>query len=197
MVGTGHDLVSPGGLQCGGDRPMNHPVRESSGALRRIPGGRVTRHVAILMVLSIAAASCAAENTGPSSSADGTTVTSDATQATATSATPTSAAPDDPAPSTLLPPGEVESGLFDQIVMDLMVRSGAPLDAIDVTRAEQAIWSDGSLGCAEPGETYIQSLVPGYWVVFDVAGETFDYRATENGAFRLCPAGLNPLPPTG
>ena len=37
-------------------------------------------------------------------------------------------------------------------------------------RDEAVTWSDGSLGCPQPGEYYTQVLVPGYWIVFDVAG---------------------------
>ncbi len=39
---------------------------------------------------------------------------------------------------------------------------------------------------AKPDEVYTQATVPGYWVVLDAAGQVLDYRATEQGAFRLC-----------
>lgn len=82
--------------------------------------------------------------------------------------------------------GEVPESLLARIVADAAQRTGVEPEQIKVTRAESLIWSDGSLGCAKPDEVYTQATVPGYWVVLDAAGKVMDYRATEQGAFRLC-----------
>ena len=158
-----------------------------------------------VLVVAFAVAACAAERepAPPSSTSASSTAPTTGGATTETTAVATTAATD--APTTSQPPpdgsvlarGEVEEALFEAIVADLIDRSGAARSSVGVVRAEEAIWSDGSLGCPQPGEFYTQALVPGYWVVFDVPGATFDYRATRSGFFKLCPPGADARPPTG
>jgi hypothetical protein len=82
--------------------------------------------------------------------------------------------------------GEVAESLLEQIVADAATRSGQPAADITIVRAEETIWNDGSLGCPEPGMMYTMALVEGYWIVLEVDGKTYDYRATQSGTFRLC-----------
>ena len=82
--------------------------------------------------------------------------------------------------------GEADPGLVASIKQDLIDRTGANESEISVSRAEEAIWNDGSLGCAEPGQIYTQAIVNGFWVVLEYGGQTFDYRATGSGSFKLC-----------
>jgi hypothetical protein len=91
--------------------------------------------------------------------------------------------------------GEVPSRILNAIVADLADRLRVAPPQIEITRAESVIWNDGSLGCPEPGMSYTQAQVRGYWVVLEYDGQSFDYRATEGGFFRLC---QNPelLPPS-
>ncbi|MEA2002098.1 MAG: hypothetical protein U9N84_09485 [Actinomycetota bacterium] len=101
-------------------------------------------------------------------------------------------------PDTSMPvTGEVPEEIMAAIFADLTARSGATLGEITVIRAEEAIWPDGSLGCAEPGATYTQEPVPGYWVVLEHAGSSYDYRASASGFFRLCTGIAPPSNPTG
>lgn len=67
-------------------------------------------------------------------------------------------------------PGDVASGSVvhaqyldaaSQAVADL-VADGFNADDLTVTRAESVTWSDGALGCPQPGGMYTQALVPGY-----------------------------------
>lgn len=92
--------------------------------------------------------------------------------------------------------GEVPADLLANILADLTGRLGIAEGQIEVVRAEAVIWPDGSLGCAQPGETYTQDLVNGYWVVLQVDDTTYDYRVTTQGYFTLCEAPL-PLSPPG
>lgn len=87
--------------------------------------------------------------------------------------------------------GEVPAALLEQILANAADEADVALDAIEVLRAESVTWNDGSLGCPERGMMYTQALVDGYQVVLDAAGTELDYRATENGDFRLCE---NPAP---
>lgn len=82
--------------------------------------------------------------------------------------------------------GEVPASLLEEIRVDLAQRSGVAQDAILVIRDQAVTWSDGSLGCPQPGVFYTQALVPGYWVVLQVGEKQCDYRASESGYFFLC-----------
>jgi hypothetical protein len=110
---------------------------------------------------------------------------------------PTKPSPPETVPDTTIPvvTGEVPADLMDQILADAGSRIAAEA-AFTVVRAQAVTWSDGSLGCPEPGMSYTQALVEGYWVVLDAGGKTLDYRASASGAFKLCPDSLG-VPPVG
>jgi hypothetical protein len=91
--------------------------------------------------------------------------------------------------------GEVPAELVETIVADLSERIGAPRERIIVIHDQEVIWNDGSLGCPRPGEFYTQALVNGYWVLLEVDGARYDYRATATGYFFLCERGIPPGPP--
>ena len=82
--------------------------------------------------------------------------------------------------------GEAPEALMQAIVADAAQRTGLEAGAFDVVRAEAVEWNDGSLGCPEPGMMYTQALVTGYHVVLAAEGAELDYRATDQGYFRLC-----------
>ncbi len=80
----------------------------------------------------------------------------------------------------------VPDSLVQAVAADARARSGDQAAPIRVVRAQPTTWNDGSLGCPRPGEFYTQALVDGYWIVLEIAGTTYDYRATMQGGFRLC-----------
>ncbi|MDX5318071.1 MAG: hypothetical protein LPK38_01730 [Actinomycetes bacterium] len=88
--------------------------------------------------------------------------------------------------------GEVPAALLAEFVADAARRSGVEEADILVVRGESVTWSDGSLGCPQPGMNYTQALVPGYWVVLDADGTEYDYRASARGFFTLCESGGSP-----
>jgi len=94
--------------------------------------------------------------------------------------------------------GEVPQDVLDAILADAAQRSGAPAESLEVVTAAAVTWTDGSLGCPEPGQFYTQALVDGYQVVIDTGDEQLDdYRVGSGGSFRLCenptaPGGTNP-----
>ena len=79
---------------------------------------------------------------------------------------------------------------------DLTELTGLDPTTFKTVRSEQAQWPDGSLGCPVPGYLYTQVVTPGYWIVLEAGGKTYDYRATEAGDLRLCTQ-PNPKPPSG
>jgi hypothetical protein len=93
--------------------------------------------------------------------------------------------------------GEVPTPLLDNILKDLVERTGAaPADVI-LIQAQAVIWNDGSLGCPQPGIFYTQALVKGYWVVFEINGQKYNYRASGSGYFFLCENESPPISPPG
>jgi hypothetical protein len=60
--------------------------------------------------------------------------------------------------------------------------SGADAADISIVDVEPVTWSDSSLGCGEPGMSYLQVLTPGYKVTLELEGRRAVYhtdRATD------------------
>ena len=79
--------------------------------------------------------------------------------------------------------------LVRTVLADAARRSGLDLTNLRVDSAEAVTWSDGSLGCPQPGQSYTQALVPGYRVQIEGNGKSYDYHASVRGSWVLCPAG--------
>ncbi len=62
-------------------------------------------------------------------------------------------------------------------VADAAARAGVPPGQVHVLGVASREWSDGSLGCPEPGRMYTQAIVPGYLVELEAAGQRLDYHA--------------------
>ena len=80
----------------------------------------------------------------------------------------------------------------DQAVADLAARLNVPASEIEVVSSEAVVWSDGSLGCPQPGVAYIQILIEGYRVQLKHAGRIYEYHGSDAHAPGLCE---NPQPP--
>jgi hypothetical protein len=89
--------------------------------------------------------------------------------------------------------GDITQEMINSLLEQAADETGIPIGEISVVTAEAVTWSDGSLGCPEPGMGYTQALVPGYRVVLDVDGEEIHYHAGSDGQFFACE---NPQPPT-
>jgi hypothetical protein len=103
-------------------------------------------------------------------------------------------------PRTASPPAAavaVPAETLDLALADAMKRTAQPREAIVVVTAEQVTWSDGSLGCPQPGMAYTQALVPGYRIVLRVGGQTLNYHAAMRGPPAYCPAGRAQPPGQG
>lgn len=134
----------------------------------------------VLLIGTLALGACTLQTAAdPSQSVDGEADRSDRPAA--------SKRPREPVPATPAPQvGEVPGELMARILDAAAERADVDIDEIEILRAEAVTWPDGSLGCPEPGQSYIQVLIDGYHVVLEAAGEELDYRASENGNFRYC-----------
>ena len=113
-----------------------------------------------------------------------------ATTGTSPSVTPSLEGEQSMAP--ILPSGEVPDDLLADVLAQAADRAGVDVSEARIVTAEAVTWSDGSLGCPEPGMAYTQALVPGYRVVVEVEGEERHFHASESGDFRACD---DPQPP--
>jgi hypothetical protein len=81
-----------------------------------------------------------------------------------------------------LPTEKIEAALDDAAR-----RASVPREQIAVAVAETVTWSDGSLGCPQPGMMYTQALVPGFRIVLNAGGQQLAYHASTAGHPTFCP----------
>jgi len=62
-------------------------------------------------------------------------------------------------------------------VADLARSSAASVQVVSV---EGVDWSDSSLGCPKAGMMYAQVITPGYKIVLEAAGRTYEFHTTQN-----------------
>ncbi|MGB3857762.1 MAG: hypothetical protein WA912_00765 [Ornithinimicrobium sp.] len=102
-------------------------------------------------------------------------------------------------------PGLPRGGVSDEVisrpavqaaVQDLADRRSVAVEDVSVVGYAEVTWSDGSLGCPQPGMVYSQALVDGQQLILRVEGTEqglASYHAGRGGTFRYCE---DPQPPT-
>lgn len=75
---------------------------------------------------------------------------------------------------------------------DLAQRLSIPVAQIQLVEARDVIWTDSSLGCPQPGMAYADVLTPGYLILLNVNGQSYEYHAGKNSNVFHC---SDPLPP--
>jgi hypothetical protein len=75
------------------------------------------------------------------------------------------------------PSADIADVAVERVISEL---DAAPED-VEVISIEPVEWSDTSLGCPQPGQTYAQVITPGYRVVLDVDGETYEVHTDATG----------------
>lgn len=88
--------------------------------------------------------------------------------------------------------GEVPGPIMEAVLAEVGELAGTDPSGATIVQAEAVEWSDGALGCPEPGMLYPQVITPGYQVVVELDGTRYDLRVAREGAvIRLC-EGLAP-----
>lgn len=96
-------------------------------------------------------------------------------------------------PATDVPQVEISAdtlSLNDQIALskqNLAQRQGTDVSSITLVAARRVTWRSGALGCAGPGTSYTQALVPGVLIVLQAGGENFSYHASNDERPFYCP----------
>jgi hypothetical protein len=159
-----------GGLDAGGETTTEPPVPTTSSISTTRPAGDT---------------STTATGSGVATTSSVTTVATTSQTSTPTTTTTTAITT-----TTTQAGGVTPSSLIQAIIADLAARRGVGAGQVELVSSESLDWPDGSLGCPVAGVSYIQVITPGYRVILGIGEETFDYRATVDGRFRLCE---NPL----
>jgi len=60
-----------------------------------------------------------------------------------------------------------------------------PEDQIEVQSVATYDWPDTSLGCPQPGRAYAQVVTPGYRIMLEVQGDTYDVRMDVEGKIMI------------
>ncbi|GAG38203.1 unnamed protein product, partial [marine sediment metagenome] len=83
----------------------------------------------------------------------------------------------------------VIESVVDYAQLDAAKRSGVPVDQVRIVRVKAMTWPDTSLGCPEPGMTYLQVLTPGFLIVVKAGDRRFEYHTDEESKVVLCEQG--------
>jgi hypothetical protein len=106
----------------------------------------------------------------------------------------TSAETSSPEPSTTLPlPGPAPTSAVDQSIALLADQLGISPDEIEVARAIEIDWRDGSIGCAKKGQGYTQVITPGALVELSVDGTLYAFHQAQNMPPFYCANPTEPL----
>lgn len=75
----------------------------------------------------------------------------------------------------------------DLALADLAAKLSIAPDAITVKAVERIEWPDASLGCPQPGMMYAQVITPGYRIVLEVDGKSYEYHTGGRGIAHCTP----------
>ena len=78
------------------------------------------------------------------------------------------------------------------VVADASRRFQVTEDAVVLASAEKVTWSDGSLGCPQPGRSYTQMLVPGFRVTATTTAGRMLYHTDTRGNVVTCGLPVRP-----
>ena len=68
----------------------------------------------------------------------------------------------------------------------LAQKLGIPADQVALAEIRSVRWRDSGLGCAKPGVDYIQMETPGYKILLEAGGQTYNYHTDQIKRFVLC-----------
>ncbi|MCK6626498.1 MAG: hypothetical protein L6R45_15140 [Anaerolineae bacterium] len=71
-------------------------------------------------------------------------------------------------------------------ITHLIQQTGLPPDQITVTSIQPMEWPDASLGCPQEGMMYAQVITPGYLILLEAQGQTFEYHTDQGTNVVLC-----------
>ena len=70
----------------------------------------------------------------------------------------------------------------------LAQRLGVSAESLEFVGEQAVNWPDTSLGCGEPGRVYAKVIVPGYRIMFDYDGASYEVHTTAKSGLGYHPA---------
>ena len=67
--------------------------------------------------------------------------------------------------------------LIERAMADLVQATAAAADEITVVSTEEVEWGDTGLGCPQPEAIYALVITPGFFIVLESGGNTYDYHS--------------------
>ena len=95
-------------------------------------------------------------------------------------------------PTPLTPVSPQLQNLIDKAMEDLAQRLSISASQINIIDAREVVWPNSSLGCPQPGMMYAEVLTPGYLILLNTNGVSYEFHAGRNSDIFLCE---NPAPP--
>lgn len=83
--------------------------------------------------------------------------------------------------------------LIEKAKEDLAQRAAISTAQIQVVDATEVEWSDSSLGCPQPGMSYLQVITPGYRIALQANGIQYEYHSNKSTLIVFC-ENPNPVP---
>ncbi len=74
-------------------------------------------------------------------------------------------------------PSSDQAKSIDLAKQDLAKREGVAVDQISVVSVSAVQWPTSALGCPQPGVMYSQIVTPGYRIVLEANGVTYEYHS--------------------
>lgn len=84
------------------------------------------------------------------------------------------------------PPDETAEKMVALVKEHLAQRLSIAVDQIVLVEIKPVRWRDASLGCPKPGIDYIQVETPGYNILLQAGGNTYNYHTDETKRFVQC-----------
>lgn len=78
------------------------------------------------------------------------------------------------------------TGIIGGMIADLAGRLDIDEADVTVVSVDDVTWADASLGCPQPGMSYAQVETDGMRVIFEAAGDFYDYRSGGQSEPFLC-----------
>lgn len=76
--------------------------------------------------------------------------------------------------------------LVTRVQQDLASRAGVSASQITTASVAAVSWPDSSLGCPQPGMMYSQLVTPGYRIILQANGQTYEYHTDRGQRFVMC-----------
>jgi hypothetical protein len=83
-------------------------------------------------------------------------------------------------------PDAVSQKMVTLVKEHLAQKLGIPVEQIALSEVKPVVWRDGSLGCPKPAIDYIQVETPGFNILLEAAGQTYNYHTNQSNRFVMC-----------